>query len=344
MIHRAALLLALLAAVTLDGCIIHRWRVDDAPREAAPITSAVAGRFDYDVDGDVALAPLPVEEDAARVFSGSVVVHLQGDPDPVLVQFQYWQARRAPARAPAIVVTPILGGGESLAEYHCRAFAEAGMHSVLVARGTKVLRDWWSVDEVDRQLRRAVVGRRAVVDWLETRPEVDPARLGAFGISMGGILTSALVAVEPRLSSAVVALAGGDVAQIIRYSTEGRLVSWREAKEGELHETVAEVEQRLRRALPDDPVRLAPFVDPRRVLFVSTRWDTVVPPANQELLWRALGRPERYDLPSGHYTGIVFLPKVMDLAVRWLESRFVWTTMATPPLAREEDVAVRRRK
>ncbi len=316
-------LLVVAGALAQGGCAIESYSLPTVGlRPVAPLTSEVAGRFAYEHTDEVRLERLDADEDAARVWSGSMTIALPGDPEPMPVQFEFWQAREAAPRAPAIVITPILGGGRSLAVSHCRAFTEAGMHAVLVERGTKVLRKSWPIPEVERHLRRAVAARRAVVDWLETRSDVDRERLGAFGISMGGILTSVLLAVEPRLQSGVVALAGADVPGIISRSVEGRLVDWRAAKAAELGIGEGSVEGMLRASLTSDPGLLAPFVDPRRVLFVSTRWDDVVPLEHQELLWERLGRPLRYDLPAGHYSGVIFLPWVMDQAVEWLGQRF----------------------
>jgi dienelactone hydrolase len=42
------------------------------------------------------------------------------------------------------------------------------------------------------------------VDWLEARPEVDPARIGMTGISLGGHYVPRAVAYEPRFASAAV--------------------------------------------------------------------------------------------------------------------------------------------
>lgn len=320
---RNRLITALALGLVVNGCVVQEYALEPRARPTAPLPADVAQRFGYTRLGDVALERLDQDESAARVFSGSFTIDVADDPEPLLVQFEYWQAREPSApRAPAIVITPILGGGRSLATYQCRSFVEAGMHAVLVERGTRVLKRSWPIDEVERQFRRAVAARRAVVDWLEGRAEVDPARLGAFGISMGGEVTSVLLAVEPRLHSGIVALAGGDVPGVIRHSDENRLVEWREAKAAELGISEDEVEARLRVALVSDPELVAVHVDPRRVLFISTRWDEVVLPEYQEKLWQAMGRPARYDLAAGHYTGIIYLPWVMAEAIEWLEGRF----------------------
>lgn len=58
----------------------------------------------------------------------------------------------------------------------------------------------------DMILRAAVDYRRAL-DYLETRPEIDPKRIGAVGYSMGGVTLNNLMAVEPRFKAAVACVA-----------------------------------------------------------------------------------------------------------------------------------------
>lgn len=48
-------------------------------------------------------------------------------------------------------------------------------------------------------------GDRASVDYLLTRPEVDPNRIGCMGLSIGGFRSSHLFALDPRIKAGVVA-------------------------------------------------------------------------------------------------------------------------------------------
>jgi dipeptidyl aminopeptidase/acylaminoacyl peptidase len=56
----------------------------------------------------------------------------------------------------------------------------------------------------------------AWVDWLEARPEVDPARIGMTGISLGGYFAPRAVAFEPRFASGAVWGANHNWAEVQR--------------------------------------------------------------------------------------------------------------------------------
>jgi hypothetical protein len=51
-----------------------------------------------------------------------------------------------------------------------------------------------------------------------------------------------------------------------------------------------------------------------KVLFITGALDTVVPPRHQDLLWEALGRPQRFTVPFGHYSAFLMLPEVVEAA------------------------------
>lgn len=327
-VNRAAwLVLSLL--IQGSGCAVYHYPLQEQLRTARPLASEVEARFAYRTVGPVTTT-VRWEDDEVTIREGVLNVEVPDWEGPQPTKFEYWQAKRHPSPAPLLVVTPILGGGKELARTNCRDFLRAGFHVLLVFRGTRVLRDTWSLQDPERFFRKAVAGRRALLDWAAARPEVDPDRMMAFGISMGGILTSLYVACEPRLHSAVIALAGGDVPAIIRSSTEGRLGEYWAAKRAETGLDDDALEAALRAAMPSDPLAMARAVDPRRVFMVTTRFDEVVPPRFQERLWEAFGRPARYDLPTGHYSGITYLPYITAIVARWLQARAGVLPVAEP--------------
>lgn len=296
------------------------------PRATRPLSAEVAARFDYAHVGSASLE-LSWEDGEVAVHSGTLTILVpNADPrapdEPFEVQFEYWRSKLAPeGPAPAVVVTPILGGGKSLAQTNCEDFARAGFHVALAWRGTRILRQSWSLEDAELWTRKGVAARRALLDWLSERPEVDGERVAAFGISMGGILSSVLMAAEPRFACGVIALAGGDLAGVIASSSEGRIERYFAAKQAELGIGPVELEQRLRHALPSDPLRVAHAVDPRKLLMISTSLDTVVPTRFQTRLWKALGKPTRVDLFAGHYTAILYLPWLTERVIEFFHEQ-----------------------
>jgi dienelactone hydrolase len=80
---------------------------------------------------------------------------------------------------------------EQLSEYHqqCATFEEVVARHIFAAGAT-----WLGIMSHDD---------RASVDYLVSRPEVDPDRIGCLGLSMGGHRTNYLTATDPRIKASV---------------------------------------------------------------------------------------------------------------------------------------------
>jgi dienelactone hydrolase len=62
----------------------------------------------------------------------------------------------------------------------------------------------FSAQPADRDMiAQSIVEHRRALDYLATRPEIDTTRIGALGLSMGGIMTFALSAMDPRIKASV---------------------------------------------------------------------------------------------------------------------------------------------
>ena len=93
-------------------------------------------------------------------------------------------------RHPAIVV---LGGSEGgLQDDQARVLAEHGYAALALA--------YFGIDPLPKQLAAIPVETVSRgIDWLVTRPEVDPARIGLLGTSKGGELALLAASHEPRI-------------------------------------------------------------------------------------------------------------------------------------------------
>ncbi|MHB8576296.1 MAG: alpha/beta hydrolase [Dehalococcoidia bacterium] len=131
---------------------------------------------------------------------------------------------------------------------------------------------------------QTAVDTMRLVDWVQTRSDLDAHRIGYAGFSMGTILGVQFVAVDPRVRAAVFALGG---AGLLHY-----FAGMVPAERRHDYDLVAE-------AL--DPMHYAPLIAPRPVLMVNGSKDTVIPAPLGYALYNSLREPRRiiwYD--GGH--------------------------------------------
>jgi len=266
----------------------------------------------------------PIEVDGHSVLPGSVAVRRPGRPEAHRATFHFYVADAYEGRAPAVILTPILGGDNPVAKLLADDLASHGMHAVIVDRSPLLFEDTTLDEGVEQAFRDMIADRRRVLDWLQTRPEVDPDAIGAFGVSLGGITTTVLAEVEPRIKAAAVVMAGGSLASLIPRSAEGPAQRTSRAHGVSLEATADELaafESLAAPILRTCPLVLAPHADPARFLLITTRRDQSVPSFLQERLHQALGQPERYSLPTGHYTAVWYLPLIKRVCRRFLRER-----------------------
>jgi len=254
--------------------------------------------------------------------------HADNKPlDPIApnqpIDIELYETRRA-GRRPAILVSPILGGSYPIERSFCRFFARQGFHAVLVHREKIDFGSDRGAVYVEEMLARAVITNRVVIQWMATQPAIDPERLGLFGISLGGIVGIMTAAVEPSLNAHVIALTGGSIADIFRTTSDPTLTIPRNRYLERTASTTEQLCASLQDTVNTDPLRLAAYVDPASILFITARFDRTIRPRYGLQLWRALGEPELVALPSGHYSAIIWLPYIRRATIRFFRRRFDW--------------------
>jgi len=246
------------------------------------------------------------------------------------VRFDYYMVKNSQP-TPVVLVFPIFGGKYVFAKMFSHYFARGGLHCALMYR-KEGLTDAETFAEFEPALAQIVVDSKIAIDWLCSRKEIDPARIGTFGISMGGIKSAVVKCLEPRVGPAVVALAGGTLAEILASSREPEIVERREQIMKTEGIDLTEFRERTEAAILTDPLKLAPYADASEVKMFVTLLDRTVPTKLQFRLWRALGRPELSLLPFGHYTAVLSIPYARWQSLRFFERRFGMKTQRQQPL------------
>jgi dienelactone hydrolase len=229
--------------------------------------------------------------------------------------------RPGDARRPAVIAVHILDGNMELVRLTCTMLATHGVPAILFKLpyyGERGGAEGPHAMEADPRMLVEAIGQaledvRRTVDMLTSRPEVDAQRIGITGISLGGIVAATAAETEPRLSRAMLILAGGDLWAIIHYAREtdglSRMLEKLPAKQrGEIQQAIAAV----------DPLTNAGKLKARaaagKILMVNAAEDEVVPRACTEKLAEQLGIRDRVRWLDGlgHYTALASLPKILQ--------------------------------
>ncbi len=138
---------------------------------------------------------------------------------------------------------------------------------------------------------------RAAVDWLCARPEVDPERLGAFGLSFGGYVLLQVAVAEPRLKALVLASTPEDL------DAETRRANGRFGPLSALPALwVLHHYRGTARELP--PPAAVAALAPRAVFILGGERDPLVPPAALTVLFVAAREPkELWIVPHAGHAG-----------------------------------------
>jgi dienelactone hydrolase len=235
------------------------------------------------------------------------------------IELDYYDLSRQ-EKTPVIMVLPMLGGGYGLERHFANYFASHGYASIIVRRDKRTASA--AVEELNQLFHDMVIDHKQVIDWIETQDDLDAGRIGIFGVSMGGIKGALLLPLESRIRAAALGLAGGDLPYILSHTTEPGLAKRRDQELKERKMTLKQSEQRLRELLKFDPMRYAAYVDPKKVLMVLARYDTVVPIKKGLELKKKMGNPETILIPANHYSAVISIPYINTESFDFFEKRF----------------------
>ncbi len=209
----------------------------------------------------------------------------QGDTVPALLTLPMDQD----GPAPAIVLLHGSHQEKEFVQKICTPFNDAGYAMVCFdqhMRGERKVRGgvWTTAMAFRERSWKTIHDARRLVDYLETRPDIDKERLCLVGASYGAITGTALFAQEPRLKAAALVVGGGNLALLAHApEVQRELPGW----------LVPFAPTILKLLIgPCDPVLHAPQCAGRPVLMQNGTNDQVVIPEAGKALYAALGEPK----------------------------------------------------
>ena len=292
-----------------------------------PLSDSYRGPDAWPTDGsmayeDFATEPLEIEADVEMRTRAHFVVRQVSLPsasesaDPI--EFEYYDVD-GDARTPVVVLLPVFNGQLKIPRFFARYFANQGWAAVVVTRGRNPLE---ALTAPEKAFRDNLQDYHRVLDWVELEPQLDPSRIGVLGVSLGAMDAVMLTALDPRVNSLVIAMAGGDLSYLLANTNYRRVVRTIDSMAADLGTSRAALGAKLDAAIKLDPLAVAPYVDAQRVFMILTRTDAIIPFAAQEQLRETMGSPESLYLMTGHRPSVVFFPKVRNAAFEFFERRF----------------------
>ena len=315
----SAFALVAMAFLALSGCASVQSLERPYP-VAVPMPPEVAARFDYEAAEVKAELSLIRENARYRVFDGQFSPGIVGNDDNSSITFEYYE-QMGQERAPVVLVLPILNGQKQVVRPFATYFANNGYNAVIVdtVQRKTLLEDMLQPEDA---IRRTAIRHRRVLDWIETAPKIDQDKVAVFGASLGGFNALFLTATDSRVRASALALVAGDLPYVLTYSSEGKIV---DAAEGAM-ETLQTDEEGLQKFLEEhilsDPMSLARYIDPARVLLVLAKFDDAVHYEKQLELRDAMGYPEAITLPTGHVTTAAYLFYLRSSVLEFFDRQF----------------------
>jgi dienelactone hydrolase len=219
---------------------------------------------------------------------------------------------------PCVILLDVTGGDQSLSRGMATYLAQNKIAGLFVQmayygprrpKGSDLRLLSPDVSQTMDAVRQTVLDLRAATAWMESRPELDPKRLGILGTSLGSFLAALTGEMEPKLGHVAILLGGGGF--VDAYYDHPKAAPYRK-----IYEALGGNKENLAKLIaPIDPLTCAANLKQRKVLMIAAKRDELVPPKMAESLWRAAGKPKILWYDCTHYGAALYLLEGLDHVV-----------------------------
>jgi len=184
--------------------------------------------------------------------------------------------------------------------------------------------------------RASVIEIRQIIDWANSRPELDKEKIAAIGISLGGFVSAIAMGLDKRIKAGIFLVTGGNSEKITWDTKNESIVKGHGCTEAECHEIRSHYPQYLaetaekgfgnvtpaKHCFLTDPMTFAPYLRERSVLMLNALWDETIPKEATLDFWEACHKPPIMWLPGTHVTFWLWYPLIERKITGFLTSTF----------------------
>ncbi|MBP8127940.1 MAG: alpha/beta fold hydrolase [Candidatus Hydrogenedentes bacterium] len=162
-----------------------------------------------------------------------------------------------------------------------------------------------------RRAAMTVIDTRRLLDYLVTRPDIDPERLYLVGASYGAITGATAAAFDKRFKAVVLVYGGGDIPTLL----SAPMITEVAGKWIEVAKPIMEFYVGV-----SDPLRYIGKISPRPVLLQNGSRDRLVDPRAGKKLQEACREPKTISWYDSDHIGFDYevVLQVLDEALQWL--------------------------
>ncbi len=247
--------------------------------------------------------------------------YLSPHPENNIIWCEFYQPLGL-QKGPGVVILDILGGDQSLSRTIATQLARQGIHTLFMQlayygprrpKNSKLKLLSTNILQTVNGIQQSVLDLRVAAAFLESRPEVDPTRIGITGTSLGSFFSALGAETESRFSRCSILLGGGGFVDGFYDHPDAALFRF-------VWEIVGNSKARAKELLaPYDPITRAHELKTKKLLIMAASKDEVVPPSMATALWEASGKQKIIWFEAGHYSAILHLPVAIGEITRLMK-------------------------
>lgn len=289
----------------------------------ASFASAMDDRFDYEPGFELHdFREVKTDKDYTKYEGSLITANPLDSEEEYFSEFHYYETTEE-GEHPLVLILPPIGGVNTVDKSIASYLANRGVN-VLIALTPEDIADVnRPITDIDGFLIRTTVSVRHLIDFATERPAVDPARIGGFGASLGGIRLLTLIGVDERVSSSVIYVGAGNIPEVLANSEQDIIQNYREHKMKELGiDSREEYLDLLKANSTVEPLDNVHNFEADNVFMKISNKDKSVPTVNQWETQEVIGTQNYKATNSGHVGAVIGALFERGRIYRFLKSKW----------------------